>query len=112
MTKSARKWVIGSLAMLTFVVIVAQLDATSIDIAIPALAIGLAAWALSLLRRSVALALFAPPAMLFLLLGYNSQGLARGVAMFMSLASGIALCAAIIGGWAFDRYLQQDPNDT
>lgn len=111
MGKPARKWVIGFTAMLTYVVIVASLDAISSDTVIPAVAIGLTAWALSLLRRPLALALFGPPVMPFLLMGYNSQGLARGVTVFFALALGIALVAAIIGGWVYDRYLRPDRAD-
>ncbi|MBN8484297.1 MAG: hypothetical protein J0L50_05910 [Sphingomonadales bacterium] len=111
MEKSARKWVIGLSAMLAFVAIVALIDATSIDTALPAMAIGVAAWAISLLRRPVALALFGPPVAILLLMGANSQGLARGVVLFMSLALGTALAAAVIGGWVFDRLLHKAPKD-
>jgi len=110
MGKPARKWVIGLSAMLAFLAIVALLDAVSTDIALPAQVIGVAAWAISLLRRQVALALFAPPVAVLLLMGINSQELARGVFVYMSFALGTALAAAVIGGWVFDRFLRKVPD--
>ncbi|HEX4847435.1 MAG TPA: hypothetical protein VFV30_04780 [Novosphingobium sp.] len=109
MDRSARKWVIGLSALLTFVSLVALLGAVSSDTTLPALAIGLTAWALSLMRRLVALTLFGPPLAFLLLLGANSEGLTRGVVLYAAIALGIALAAAVGGGWVFDRFLLKTP---
>lgn len=113
MGKLARVQVIGFTGLLAYLIIAAASYRPLIEDAIaPALAVGVVAGLISLLRPRLALGLAGLPAALLLLIGAGAEGLTRGVVLSLGLALGLALAVALVAGWLFDRFQQQEPGGT